>query len=191
MLHLLPFDRNPNFRSRATGKPLTGPQRRSAVGRDCFGNGFKVGDRILASVDSRSKVLEVEEIFLDDSTGCPYYSYGSHPYIVPTLAFHLPSGEVFSTYYRRGKTVTVPIDPTWLGSHLGLVSFSQGVGELSDDFKRVYFQSFRVQARPVGSDAGAKSMSIPQDRIAVFDMQLTPEELERLTYSLELPVLHG
>lgn len=161
-------------------------QRTSTVGRDWMGVGFQQGDLVLASTSQTLAIFEVDTIFLDDSVGRPYMYDASGGLVV-----HEATGEILSAQYRSGKTELYPVDPTWLGTHLGLVSLVNQLPprELGDDFKKIAFQSYRVRVKPVGQTADAKKRNFPQEHITAFGNQMSRDTVERLIDSRKIPVL--
>lgn len=152
-----------------------------------MGVGFQQGDLVLASTTQTLSIFEVDTIFLDDSVGRPYMNnaYGG-------LVIHKSTGEILNAGYRAGKTELHPVDPTWLGTHLGLVSLEDQLPprDLGDDFKRIAFQSYRVRVKPVGNAADPKKRNFAQEHITVFGNQMDRGVIDRLLDSRKIPVLN-
>lgn len=152
-----------------------------------MGVGFQQGDLVLASTSQTLAIFEVDTIFLDDSVGRPYLhnQYGG-------LVLHTATGEILNAGYKAGKTELQPVDATWLGTHLGLVSLEDQMPprDLGDDFKRIAFQSYRVRVKPVGQTADNKKRNFPQEHITVFGSHMSKGTIERLIDSRKIPLLN-
>lgn len=152
-----------------------------------MGVGFQQGDLVLASSSQTLAIFEVDTIFLDDSVGRPYLhnQFGG-------LVLHTATGEILNAGYRAGKTELQAVDPTWIGTHLGLVSLEDQLPprDLGDDFKRIVFQSYRVRVKPVGQTADNKKRNFPQEHITVFGSHMSKDTIERLIDSRKIPVVN-
>lgn len=173
--------------------PTVAPQRTTTVGRDWMGVGFQQGDLVLASTGNTLSVFEVDTIFLDDATGRAYVERPEFADPVShrswELVIHKSTGEIFKLS-RSGKAEMHPVDPSWLGPYLGLVSDGKPYRDTSDTFERIVFQSYRVRVKPVGANAGTKKRSFAQEHITVFGNQMDRGLIEQLLDSRHVPVLN-
>lgn len=173
--------------------PTVAPQRTTTVGRDWMGVGFQQGDLVLASTAGTLSVFEVETIFLDDANGKPYLQNPEFPDSVAHRAWELvidkSTGQIFHSS-RSGKPEMHPVDPSWLGPYLGLVSVGKTYRDIGDPFEKITFQSYRVRVKPVGANAGTKKRSFAQEHITVFGNQMSRDMIERLLDSRYVPVLN-
>lgn len=174
---------NPNYAPHS--KKPAAPQRSVAVGRDWMGVGFQQGDPVLASNGSTMSVFEVDEIFLDDSNGKPYLLEPSTGWLVR----HKTTGEILYSGYQGQALELRRIDPTWIGTHLGLVTTGEKFYWLGDDYERISFQSFRVRVKPVGPDAGSKKRNFTQEQVTVLNQHQDLATIELLLKARRIPLL--
>lgn len=163
------------------------PQRSSSVGRDWLGTGFQRGDLLLVASGNTLSVFKADEIFLDDASGAPYLHRSGG------LVIHKPTGDIFQANKDwtggSGKIILTPVDPTWIGTNLGLVAMGRDVNGLSDDFELLGFQSFKVRAEPFGDSNNTAKRSFPQEHVTVYGSALSEDEVERKMLSRNTPLL--
>lgn len=186
----------PGFPLYGNGKQVkvtpAAPQRTTTVGRDWMGVGFQQGDLVLAATGGTLGVFEVDTIFLDDANGSPYLERPEFVDTAPRQSWELvidkSTGQIFQSS-RSGKPELIPVDPSWLGPYLGLVSVGKTYRDLGDPFEKINFQSYRVRVKPVGANAGTKKRSFTQEHITVFGNQMDRGLIEQLLDSRYVPVL--
>lgn len=170
------------------------PARRTAiVGRDWLGVGFEVGDLLLAQSAGNQSIFEADKIVLDEEDGTPYLDFNGN------LVRNRNTGEIFSTKQalRRpsGQDFQTsielhPIDYSWLGVHLGIVSLGGAtMPGLSHDYERVALQSFRVRVKPIDASDGSRKRNFPQSSVTVYGNSMDRATLENYMAAKELPLM--
>lgn len=170
------------------------PARRTAIiGRDWLGVGFEIGDLLLIQSAGNVSVFEVDGIVLDEEDGTPYLDYSG------SLVRNRNTGEVFATKQTLGrpsgqnfqKAINLyPLDYSWLGIHLGIVSLGGAtMPGLSNDYERVALQSFRVRVKPIDTAIGTKKRYFPQSAVTVYGNAMDRATLESYMAAKELPLL--
>lgn len=181
--HIYPMPA-PNY---SDAKPKGVHRRTAPIGRDWLGVGFQKGDIILGSVGTR--ILEVDELFLDDSHGNPYSSRTN-------LMLEKSSGRVFGRIYswdhsyQKRSTLLQAVDMSWIGTHLGLLG-SPADPQYGDNFIDLSFQTFRVRAKALATGQGnsGSKRSLMQHQITVLGQDAGRELLAMRLESQDPPLI--
>lgn len=162
------------------------PQRKVPYAKDWLGRSFTKGDLLLGTGGSENIFFEVDEILLDDSLGQPYLD-DCGGILVDTNdsnVYQLGNN-------RRDRTTIQLIDPSWIGTQLGLVldpnpHFHHYYRDVPSNFRGAHFQSFKVRAKPISGD---KRRSLTQNQITVVGEPLDRRTLELYLAAKEVPLV--
>lgn len=165
------------------GSKTKAVQRTSPYAKDWLGVLFSKGDLVLTRTSDIHKIMEVEEIFLDDARGNPYTADYYH-----RLAVHKASGLLYIVETQwQGPTVLKEVDPSWIGYHLGLVARKRDV-LLPPEFESVEGQGYRARCMPIDGNIYSARKSIEQKHLSVFGVQIDRATTELYQAARVLPL---
>ena len=178
---------------RGYSKPKGVKQRTAPLGRDWLGAGFQKGDVVQGTVSGTTELLVVEEIFLDDGKGQPY-TWNTH------LVLQKSSGRILQAVNRwnyngsqRQHTLEIqPVEMSWIGNHLGLVSLNSSLHQgLDDDYVALAFQTFRVRCKPLVNSKWTTNAkrSLTQGQVTVIGQDSDRSLLELRLNCRDVPLM--